>query len=553
MCWDGSCAEACWQCVPVPRCPKGQSRCKDGTCDTEANCQTINAAIAPCNTGLVRCEDGMCRESCCHYDGCGFDAPFYCLNRECAKRSQDCDNIAKGRITYFTRRLLQTTTNDPTKPCYDNCYGEIKAANQKVTVDINRASQITLAVDSSLTPIMRLTIPQGTLVPRTAGTTTTVLDLRVVGESRMRAAFNTVHPTRVGDAPYNFIQYLTFPQTVVSPAFECNVDASIREPFNVNMTVTSLVDNVRRDNSDVWVEDICLAYLLEIGQYKNWVCLFSSQYDRRLICGVASSNPGCVKGRYIVRDPATAPPPDNLVSSVFHRCTQSGATSGTVRRGTVYAFIVNPLADYVPIRKKPADIVESNIVPIILGIIFLILFAIFLIYLAVRLARYRKKYHEERAEADRLKEEVENMTQFGGEAGTKDDQVAMTKNPLAAQLEHLQQAVKEEDIKLQQAEQGLRSQEADIRKDHIDNMRSNRDKMLAELERLKAQLQESQASTAAPSTMEEAPSGGYNAGYDGQASASAGGYGQAEDGAYRAGFDQYQAPRGGGGPKKRDL
>jgi len=227
------------------------------------------------------------------------------------------------------------------------------------------------------------------------------------------------------------------------------------------------------------------------------------------------------------------------------------------RLGTVYAFITSPLATYVPPKKPSDDIVAQNIVAIILGIIFGLLFFIFLAYMAFRLFRYRKKYHDEKAEADRLKEEVENMQQFGGEAGTKDDQVAMTENPLAAQLKQLQQAVKAEDLKLQEAEQGLRTQEADIRKDHIDNMRSNRDKMMQELERLKQQLSEAQASSAAPTQFDDGDSGGqyaqpaYRGGAD-DASAQSGAYGQADDGAYRAGFDQMQAPARGG-PKKKDF
>jgi len=212
---------------------------------------------------------------------------------------------------------------------------------------------------------------------------------------------------------------------------------------------------------------------------------------------------------------------------------------------------------YIPPTPPSEDAVQKNIVPIVLGIIFAVLFFIFLMYMAVRLYRYRQKYHDERAEADRLKEEVQNMAQFGGDAGTKDDQVAMTENPLAAQLKHLQQAVKEEDVKLQQAEQSLRVQEAEVRKDHIDNMRSNRDKMMAELERLKVQLSEQAAASGGPSAMEDAPTSQYaKPAYSGgdahaAAGADAGSYGQSDDGAYRAGFDQYQAPRGG--PKKKDL
>jgi len=158
---------------------------------------------------------------------------------------------------------------------------------------------------------------------------------------------------------------------------------------------------------------------------------------------------------------------------------------------------------------------------------------VFLIYLAFRLLRYRQKYHDEKAEADRLKEEVDNMSQFNTAGATVDPQVQMTDNPLAAKMKYLEQAVSQEDLKIQQAEVGLGQQEAEIRKDHLRNMQANRDKMAAELEKLKAELAASSASTAAPSTMDEprAP--------------------QAAPGdAYRTEFDQYQAPRGG--PKRRD-
>jgi len=385
---------------------------------------------------------------------------------------------------------------------------------------------------------MRLSIPQGALVPRNGTETTTILDIRAVPESRLRSAFNAVHPTRVGTSPFFYIRYLTFPQTVVSPAFECNVDENIKEPFNVNMTVSSLVDNVRRDADNTWVEDICLASLLEIGQYKNWVCQFSSQYDRRLTCPPATVAPGCVKGKYVVRDPATAPPPENLVSSVINRCTQAGGTSSTVRQGTVYSFITAPLSVYFPPKRKAADIVESNIVPIVLGIIFIILFVLFLIYMAFRLLRYRQKYHDEKAEADRLKEEVDNMSQFNTAGATVDPQVQMTDNPLAAKMKYLEQAVSQEDLKIQQAEVGLGQQEAEIRKDHLRNMQANRDKMAAELEKLKSELAASAASTAAPSTMDEPrPQATYEGGGSGDV--------------YRNEFDQYQAPRGGG-PKRRE-
>jgi len=359
----------------------------------------------------------------------------------------------------------------------------------------------------------------------------------------------------VNDKTYEFNQYLTFAQTVVSPAFECNVEENVNEPFSVNWTVTSLVDDNRRvDGTQVWVEDVCLASLRTYGQISNWVCQFTSQYERRLVCDVSQVATGCQVGQWVVRKPG-APPPSNQVSSVISRCTANNVFGGE-RRGTAYSFITAPVPTYVPIPVKQDDIVAKNIVAIIFGVIFGIVFLGILFYMAFRLFRYRKKYKDEKAEADRLKEEVQTMERFGAQAGSTDDQVAMTENPLAAKLAHLQQAVKAEDIKLQEAEQGLRVQEADIRSEHIDNMRQNRDKMMAELEKLKRQVAESQASSGAATHLEDEPApagagaGAWDSG-DRPAAEHDGAYGQSDDGAYRAGFDQYQAPRAA--PKRKDF
>jgi len=388
----------------------------------------------------------------------------------------------------------------------------------------------------------------------TGGSTSTTMDFRPVPESRMRNALNLVTPSRVLNDAFRFGDYLSFVGSVVSPAFECDVPTSVQEPFALNLTVTSLIDTSRSISGDFTnLEDTCLARLEEIGQFRDWRCLFGSQYDRRAIC--QASQAGCIPGLFAVRNVTTDPPPANSVHSVINRCTQVGAALLTTRTGTVYAFITAPLATYVPPEVQQNDPVKENILAIILGIIFGILILAFLIYIAVRLFRYRKKYHDEKDEANRLKEEVENMTQFGGEAGNRDDQVVLTKNPLAQQLAHLQQAVKEEDVKLQEAEQNLKLQEADIRKDHIDNMRNNRDKMMAELERLKSQLNEAQATRSQATTddhdQQPASGGAWDSNDNAGAGGQAGQFGQHDDGAYRAGFDQYQAPRGG--PKKKDF
>jgi biopolymer transport protein ExbB/TolQ len=216
----------------------------------------------------------------------------------------------------------------------------------------------------------------------------------------------------------------------------------------------------------------------------------------------------------------------------------------------VYAFITRPLADYVAPRGPAKDPIKSNVVGIILGSLFGIAGIAGALYWAFRLFRYRKKYHDQRAEADMLKEEVNNMTQFGADGGTRDQEVAMTQNPLAQQLAHLQQAVKEEDIKLQEAETHLRQQEADIRQEHIQNMRSNRDHMLAELEKLKAQLQQTTAAPVAASTYDDTPATTGAAWDQPQAGYGDTSYDQQAGGGYRTQFEQSAAPVQ---PKRRNL
>jgi len=100
------------------------------------------------------------------------------------------------------------------------------------------------------------------------------------------------------------------------------------------------------------------------------------------------------------------------------------------------------------------------------------------------------------------------MRQFGGDSGNKDDQVAMTSNPLSVQLKDMQARYNAEDMKLQAAESDLRKQEGEIRQEHIKNMRDNRDKLADELEKLKRQLAETQAASAPKPTYDDTASAG---------------------------------------------
>jgi len=533
LCWNGLCVAADdeWMCPPIPACPTNTSRCSDGTCNSTDVCQSIKKSIAKCNGKLLRCEDGLCREKCLAYDGCGLKAPYHCWNRECAQNANGCNSAAS-----ISRRLLALPDATPTEPCFTGCYAQVKSSNQRVSVDVRRDSSFTLALNSLLVNIMTAKIASGGLLLSVPNVTTTRIIFKTVAESRMRDAVNSVHPSRVHRDDLEYDAFLTFAQTVVSPAFECDVDSDVVEPFAVNVTVSSLVDSNRRlPDGTVWIEDICLASLFEIGQFSTWRCLFPSQYDRRLNCPPSVN---CTQGQYIVRDPATAPPPDNLVQSVINRCT-APATTGQGRHGTVYAFITSPLAKYIPPPKPKSDPVQQNIVAIILGVIFGLIFLLGLIYLAFRGYRYRDKYKKEQKEAADLKEEVDAMRQFGPQHGAYkgDDTVTYESNPLAQKVNDLKQAVNDEELKLAQAEQKLRMQESDIRGDHISNIKQNRDNMMAELEKLKAQLRETQATDQRAQFDDDAPPARAAGGPTQDVGTTSGG------GAYREGFEGYQAPR----------
>jgi hypothetical protein len=345
----------------------------------------------------------------------------------------------------------------------------------EATLDTGKTQTLPIALNKDLVVIASITIPSGALV-LTNGATTTSISIRAVADSRMRYAVNEIVPSR--QAQYG--SYLDFPITVLSVAFECVLPAEVKPKFSLNFTYTAWIDLTPATGVDY--EDVCLARLVELQGFSTWECLIS---DRNLRGNATTS----ASNYYVHKDGA----PSQEVQSVFQSCSPSSAP-GVISpyNGSVYAFIFSPVPD-VPQSPEGLDVVQRNIVWIVLGILLGFALLILLAYCAFRLFRYREKYHTEREEADRLQEEVENMKQFGGDSGNKDDQVAMTANPLAVQLKDVQARYNEEEMKLQQSEAALRRQEGEIRAQHIDNMRDNRNKLAQELEKLKAQLAEAQA------------------------------------------------------------
>jgi len=336
-------------------------------------------------------------------------------------------------------------------------------------------------LNSNLVAVGSIKIPSGAFTLNN-GQTATSMSIRPVPASRMRYAVNEIVISR----RQAFGSFLPFSNTVLSPAFECVLGPEVNQPFTINVTYTAWIDQISVIQNNY--QDVCLARLVELQGFSTWECLLDDRSLRNI------SSP------FYVHVDGT---PNQQVQSVFATCLPSAAP-GVISpyNGSVYAFIWSPVPD-PPQAPAGLDVFQRNIVWIILGVLLGIAVLVLLAYCAFRLFRYREKYHTEREEADRLQEEVENMRQFGGDSGNKDDQVAMTANPLAVQLKDVQARYNEEELKLQDAEAKLRRQEGEIRQQHIENMRDNRNKLAQELEKLKQQLQEAQAASQPKATFEE--------------------------------------------------
>eukprot|EP00456_Euglypha_rotunda_P010592 TRINITY_DN126_c0_g1_i6.p1 TRINITY_DN126_c0_g1~~TRINITY_DN126_c0_g1_i6.p1 ORF type:complete len:2644 (-),score=296.18 TRINITY_DN126_c0_g1_i6:65-7717(-) len=500
MCSNGECVawSRRYACKIIASCPFLTYRWWDGSCRAS---KSGAPAESPCAdpSSNVRCEDGWCRDEKMGYDGCSNNkkAAFLCSNRNCAENPSKCSWVASGNPSTYPRfdtsckfgacrRLLQSSTRpdpcipDVTKECNAMIHAGGAAELIEATVDIYKTTIVPVALNKDLVSIASLSIPSGAFY-LTNGASTTSISIRAVPASRLRYAVNEIVPSRRSQ----YGSYLDFPITVLSVPFECVLPSEVQKDFVLNITYTAWIDLTP---PMIDYKDVCLARLVELQGFSTWECLISD----RSLRNVSSTY-------YVHKDGA----PSQEVSSVFQTCSPSSAP-GVVSpyNGSVYAFIFSPVPD-APKSPEGLDVVQRNIVWIILGILLGIALLILLTYCAFRLFRYREKYHTEREEADRLQEEVENMKQFGGDSGNKDDQVAMTANPLAVQLKDVQARYNEEELKLQQAEASLRKQEGEIRAQHIDNMRDNRNKLAQELEKLKAQLAEAQAASQPKATYDE--------------------------------------------------
>jgi hypothetical protein len=203
--------------------------------------------------------------------------------------------------------------------------------------------------------------------------------------------------------------------------------------------------------------------------------------------------------------------------------------------GLPLAFCYIPL----PVKPLPLSSEESwwqKYGKIVLGVgISMFVLLLILICAISRLIRYRRKYHEERAEAEELREQAQELDEKHGGLGVYDDEVEMIANPLVVEMQELQKQLEQTNAHLKTQEEMDEHQMAALDKE--------RQRILEEIKRVKEAIA-AQAKTN-PTRVDEIPPSGAVAVSVGSGSGTA----SSGTGAERQEFNQAPAAR----RKKQDL
>jgi len=503
LCPNGACARSAFECDITAACPWDRPyRCWNGECVADkATTDTDFACVAPevecpiidqaTNTKAVRCEDGSCRASCFQYDGCPLKM-FGCANGECAKTSDDCKAAEKFDESLAlipsqtSRRLLADMTGflqpnyaNLTTPhaCFMGCNRQIKATFQEITVDSAKTTEVSFAVNDVFLVTASMVIPSGSLISR-SGLFSPTLTIRPLGDSYLRRFVNRVTASR-RDATNP--KYLTYPNSVLSTAFQCVVNDDTVEPFPIPITVQAIID---LDKKPVYA-DVCLAYEYKIPDvdFRAWKCVEKTD-DLRL------NNP--------VRTLGT-----NQTESLGTVKGNVNACNGVT--GTVYAFAYIPMRVPQPPEEDKVRWWADNLIWIVLVFCAVggIISGVF--YVFKRLHRYRKKYKETDKQVKEMEQEVDEMEQFGGTAGQKDEALEMMSNPMVVQMKDMQAKLDRKNKEVIAEEEKDRKNRSEARQDHIGKLQDDRDKLQRELDELKAQLETSSKGRVEPAAAPVSP------------------------------------------------
>jgi len=196
---------------------------------------------------------------------------------------------------------------------------------------------------------------------------------------------------------------------------------------------------------------------------------------------------------------------------------------------------------YIPLPSPPLPVSSQEswwqkYGKIVLGVgISMFILLLILICAIARLIRYRRKYHEERAEAEELREQAQELDEKHGGLGVYDDEVEMIANPLVVEMQELQKQLEQTNAHLKTQEEMDEHQMAALDKE--------RQRILEEIKRVKDAIA-AQAKTN-PTRVDEIPPSGAVAVSVGSGTGTA----SSGTGAERQEFNQAPAAR----RKKQDL
>jgi chromosome segregation ATPase len=93
-----------------------------------------------------------------------------------------------------------------------------------------------------------------------------------------------------------------------------------------------------------------------------------------------------------------------------------------------------------------------------------------------------------------MQEEVDEMEQFGGAAGNKDEAVEMMANPMVVQMKDMQARLDKKNKEVMEEETNQRQKASEMRQEAIQALQTDRDKLAQELEEMKRQLADLESS-----------------------------------------------------------
>eukprot|EP00743_Colponemidia_sp_Colp-15_P001430 GILK01001568.1.p1 GENE.GILK01001568.1~~GILK01001568.1.p1 ORF type:complete len:2272 (-),score=262.19 GILK01001568.1:150-6527(-) len=443
-CWEGSCVTSVAACPLLPACTNFRypKRCPDGSC---VGASTVCATVSNCTAGLHRCEDGLCRSVCTPYNGCPLTAPFHCPDTSCRADLDECIAASACANPSQIRCANGLCVNEMTA-----CPAAVRTANPGVfQYSVSTWAQTTIELAYHKTdPVAQLTFPSGSIISSEVNQPVAV-QISPVADSYLRSARNLVDESR--RTAYNGQQNLTFFETVVGPAFRCELPGDVPDRFSFSALYQSTVDMPPGLN----MSDLCLGVLNETSM--TWECM-----DRDF----------------------------NLTSNLM---------LWEMTHCSVHALIVSPRPYIFDPEAAACDFICQNKLWLMIGAGGFLLVLLISAYVVFRIYRYRKKYKATKAQMVAMQGEIDDLkdqpaTGMVGETlGDRQAGIVYTVNPLSPEnvMHPSIMALQEDKLKTQLGDVARANQSLHQQLAHVQHQNNS---LMAEVDMLRQQLIRAQQS-----------------------------------------------------------